>query len=100
MRTMRTVRLVLAVLSVLAVATPVSAQTQIGGFGVEGNVEAGWRFFIDEPAKSRRAKWEEYRDFPGSAFLGDLQLRIFRPDESYSVELGGAKWGQQTRSSR
>jgi MtrB/PioB family decaheme-associated outer membrane protein len=89
------VSLSLAVFSVWVVATPAFAQTQIGGFGVEGNVEAGWRFFVDEPAKSRRAKWEEYRDFPGSALLEDLQLRIFRPDESYSASIGGSKWGQQ-----
>ena len=81
--------------SLFAVAGPAPAQTEIGGLGIEGNVVAGWRFFIDEPAKSRRAKWEEYRDFPGSAFLEDLQLRIFRPDESYSAEFSGSKWGQQ-----
>ena len=54
MRTMRAVRLILAVLTVVAVATPVSAQTQIGGFGVEGNVEAGWRFFIDQHERQAR----------------------------------------------
>jgi len=90
-----TVRVILVGFWVLALAVPTAAQTQIGGVGVEGNVEAGWRFFYDEPAKSRRAKWEEYNDYPGSAFLGDLQLRIFKPDESYSLELQGSKWGQQ-----
>jgi len=95
MRGTRTVRLILAVFAVLAVAAPAPAQTQIGGFGIEGNVDAGWRFLPDEPSKSRRAKWEEYRDFPSSAFLGDLQLRFFRPDQSYAIELGGSKWGQQ-----
>src|SRR6266542_4214559 len=99
MRTTGMVRLILAVLSMFAslsaVASPASAQTQIGGYGIEGNVQAGGRFFIDEPPKSRRGKWEEYRDFPGGAFLGDLQLRIFRPDERYSAEIGGSKWGQQ-----
>ncbi len=95
MRTPGTIRLILAVFAVLAVGRPASAQVQIGGLGVEGNVEAGWRFFIDEPPKSRQAKWEEYRDFPGGPFLGELQLRIFRPDESYSTEIRGSKWGQQ-----
>jgi MtrB/PioB family decaheme-associated outer membrane protein len=94
MRTTGTVRLILAVSWVLAVAAPATAQTQVGGFGIEGNVEGGWRFFVDEPAKSRRAKWEEYRDYPGSALLEDLQLRIFRPDQSYSTSIGGSKWGQ------
>src|SRR5262245_49024745 len=68
---------------------------QIGGLNVEGEAEAGWRFFVNEPAKSRRAKWEEYNDYPGSAFLGSLYLRVFRPDESYSAEFWGSKWGQQ-----
>jgi len=95
MRTPGTVRLILAVFTVLAVGRPASAQVQIGGLGVEGNVEAGWRFFVDEPPGGRRAKWEEYRDFPGGPFLGELQLRIFRPDESYSAEIRGSKWGQQ-----
>src|SRR5262245_11945347 len=38
---------------------------QLGGYGIQGSVEAGWRFFVNEPAKSRRAKWEEYQDYPG-----------------------------------
>ena len=90
MRTPGAVRLILAVFAVLAVGRPASAQGQIGGLGVEGDVEAGWRFFVDEPPKSRRAKWEEYRDFPGGPCLGELQLRIFRPDESYSAEIRGS----------
>ena len=95
MRNQGMVRLILAVFAVLAVGRPASAQVQIGGLGVEGNVETGWRFFVDEPPESRQAKWEEYRDFPGGPFLGELHLRIFRPDESYSTEIRGSKWGQQ-----
>jgi MtrB/PioB family decaheme-associated outer membrane protein len=86
---------VLVVLTLLGVAAPAAAQTEIGGLGVEGYAEAGWRFFYNEPPKSRRAKWEEYNDYPGSAFLGDLHLRLFKPDESYSFELEGTKWGQE-----
>jgi MtrB/PioB family decaheme-associated outer membrane protein len=95
MTAMRAVGLALVALLLLAGARPAAAQTQIYGLGVEGNVEAGWRFFVDEPAKSRRAKWEEYNDYPGSAFLGDLRLRLFTPDEKYSFDLEGNKWGQQ-----
>src|SRR5215510_4056066 len=94
MRTTRAAQLALSVLSLLAVAPPVSAQVQIGGFGLEGNVEVGWRFFVDEPAESRRAKWQEYRDITGGPILPDLSLRLFRPDESYSTSLSGSKWGQ------
>jgi MtrB/PioB family decaheme-associated outer membrane protein len=82
----------------LAQAAPARAQEggfQLGGYRVEGEGQAGWRFFVDEPAKSRRGKWEEYVDYPGSAFLGRLELRIFRPDEGYSAEITGSKWGQQ-----
>lgn len=85
----------LAAAWMLAVAPPASAQVELGGYRLEGDVWAGWRFFIDEPPKSRRTKWEEYRDFPGSAFLDELQLRIFRPDEKYSASFYGSKWGQQ-----
>jgi MtrB/PioB family decaheme-associated outer membrane protein len=94
MRTTRTVGLILAVFAVLAVASPAPAQVQIGGFGIEGNVDAGWRAFINEPPKSSRAKWQEYRDLPGGAFLEDLQLRVFTLDEAWWAELGGSKWGQ------
>lgn len=85
---------IVVIAAALAVPSPVTAQLQLGGMNVEGNVDLGWRSFIDEPAKSRRAKWEEYRDFPGGPFLSDLELRIFRPDESYSSEFAGSKWGQ------
>jgi MtrB/PioB family decaheme-associated outer membrane protein len=78
----------------LAMPGPAAAQVEIGGFRLEGEVEAGWRFLVDEPAKSRRAKWEEYRDFPSGPFLSDLELRIFRPDESYWAVIAGSKWGQ------
>jgi hypothetical protein len=81
------IRLVLVGLCLSALAVPAAAQTQLGDIGIEGNVEAGWRFFVDEPPKSRRAKWEEYNDYPGSAFLGELRLRFFTPDEKYSLEL-------------
>ena len=94
MACMRLVRMVTVGFVVMALAVPAAAQVRIGDVGLEGNVEAGWRFFVDEPPKSSRAKWEEYRDYPGSAFLGELHLRFFTPDEKYSLELEGANWGQ------
>ena len=68
---------------------------KLGGFNVEGQGEAGTRFFIEQPTGTRRGKFEEYRDIPEGAFLEGLHLRIFLPDESYSTEFGGSKWGQE-----
>jgi MtrB/PioB family decaheme-associated outer membrane protein len=88
----------IAAVLALAVATPASAQWDLGGgWSLEGDAEAGVRFFPDKPPQDRRAKWEEYRDFPGDPglpYLERLHLRIFRADESYSAEFGGSKWGQ------
>jgi MtrB/PioB family decaheme-associated outer membrane protein len=86
---------VVVALAVLVLARPASAQFQIGGFNVEGEVETGIRFFPSEPSQKEKAKWEEYRDFTEGLFLPDLRLRIFRPDESYSASIYGSKWGQQ-----
>jgi MtrB/PioB family decaheme-associated outer membrane protein len=82
-------------LAVLALTKPASAQFQIGGLNVEGEVETGLRFFPNEPSQKQKAKWEEYRDFTQGLYLPDLQLRVFRPDESYSASIYGSKWGQQ-----
>ena len=86
---------VLAVLAVLGATSPARAQFQLGGMNVEGDVEAGLRLLPDEPSKTQRGKFEEYRDFTEGPFLQSLELRIFRPDESYSSSIAGSKWGQQ-----
>ena len=85
--------LILAAFSVLGAAASAIAQIQIGGMAVEGEIEAGPRFFIDEPSKTRESKFLEYRDINEGLYLQDLRLRIFRPDESYSTELAGRQWG-------
>ena len=78
---------------------PAAAQVEIAGFRFEGDVEAGWRFFVDEPAKTGAPSWEEYRDLPGGPFLRTSELRIFRPDESYSGrDRRAAGGGRRTRS--
>lgn len=98
MRSTRAIRrLILIALGVLGAAAPASAQVEIGGMRVEGDIEAGPRFFIEEPSKSRQSKFLEYRDINQGLYLQDLHLRIFRPDESYSTELGGKLWGLQTQ---
>ena len=86
---------VLAVLLVLAVALQASAQLSVGGLNVEGEVVAGVRFYLLEPDDARKGKLEEYRDLPTGTFLDGMRIRLARPDESYAVEFGGDKWGQQ-----
>ncbi|HET9491114.1 MAG TPA: MtrB/PioB family decaheme-associated outer membrane protein [Methylomirabilota bacterium] len=95
MRAARPKALIVAALTVLGGADLASAQVSPGGLTLEGEVEAGGRFFIERPSPTRRAKFEEYRDLSPGPFLHELQLRLFRPDESYSVELGGSKWGHE-----
>lgn len=90
-----TARVVAVVLAALCMAAPAAAQTQVFGMSVEGDVEVGGRIYGERPSKSSSAKFEEYRDLPERPFLDRLQLRFFRPDESYSVELGGSKGGQE-----
>jgi len=88
-------RLVLAAFGVLGMAAPASAQQEIGGMRLEGEVEAGVRFFLEEPSKTRSSKFLEYRDINEGLFLQGLHLRLFRPDEAYSTEFGGRQWGLQ-----
>ncbi|KRT72738.1 MAG: hypothetical protein XU13_C0020G0006 [Candidatus Rokubacteria bacterium CSP1-6] len=95
MQATRTARLVAAALVVLGLAAPASAQTQMFGLGVEGDIEAGVRLYGDRPSDRESAKFEEYRDLPQLPYLERFHLRLFRPDESYSFEFDGSKWGQQ-----
>ena len=95
MRHGRAVGVVMAALAVLAMTRPASAQFSLGGFKLEGEVEAGLRLLPDRPSQPAKAKFEEYRDFTQGPFLQGLQLRFFLPDESYSGSFSGSKWGQQ-----
>jgi MtrB/PioB family decaheme-associated outer membrane protein len=83
-----------AAVAVVAVASPASAET-IFGMKTDGEVETGARFFFVEPTDSRRGKFEEYRDIPEGLFLDRFRLRLFTPEEDYSVQLDGSKWGQE-----
>jgi MtrB/PioB family decaheme-associated outer membrane protein len=95
MKASAALQLVAAAFAVVGLATPAVAQTSVFGLNVEGEAEAGFRAFIDRPTKGERAKFEEYRDLPQRPFLDSFHLRLFRPDESYSFEFDGSKWGQQ-----
>ena len=93
MREYRAAWLIVLALCVVDAAHTASAQTQLGGFNVEGDVEAGGRFYIDRPPPKDRAKLEEYRDLTPGPVLFGLNLRLLRPDESLYAEFGGSKWG-------
>ena len=93
MRVWRAGWLIVLVLGAVGAAGIASAQTQLGGFNVEGEVEAGGRFYIDRPPQKDRAKFEEYRDLTPGPVLYGLNLRLLRPDESLYAEFGGSKWG-------
>jgi MtrB/PioB family decaheme-associated outer membrane protein len=101
MRKMRTARFLAVALVVLTGPGFVSAQTktetQLGGWNLEGYVEPGLRFFAEEPSDKEKGKFLEYRDINQGLFLDGLQLRMFLPDESYSVELSGRDWGLHTQ---
>src|SRR3972149_150322 len=95
MKASAALQLVAAAFAVVGLAVPAAAQTSVFGLNVEGEAEAGFRAFVDRPTKGERAKFEEYRDLPQQPFLESFRLRLFRPDESYSFEFDGSKWGQQ-----
>ena len=111
MRHMTTARLLVATLvmgalalasGVLPVAAQTKTETQIGGWNLEGYVEPGVRFFLQNPNGDHTpglddGKFEEYRDINQGLYLEGLRLRLFRPDEKYSVELGGKDWGLHTQ---
>ena len=86
--------IVLAIMMAPGFARPASAQLKLGDWTLEGGAEAGGRFFINEPPRSSRAKWEEYVDYTGP-FLRDLDLRIWSKDDKYWGEFGGSSWGGQ-----
>ena len=94
MRVRSVAPLVVLALLVVAATGTASAQTQLGGFNVEGGIEAGGRFYIDSrPSQQQRAKFEEYRDMSPGLFLLGAGIRLSRPDESFFGEFGGSKWG-------
>jgi len=113
MRYMRTVSVFLAILVVLGGAGVASAQTQtktqLFGWNLEGGIEAGIQGLPQNPNGDRTpgladGKFEEYRDIRGlgsdnqsGLFLESLQLRLFRPDEAYSIEMSGKNWGLYTQ---
>jgi MtrB/PioB family decaheme-associated outer membrane protein len=74
------------------------AQYTLGGMGLEGEVETGARFFLEEPSKTRSAKFQEYRDVDDGLFLQRFYLRAFTSDDSYSTELAGSEWGSENQN--
>ncbi|HEU4369053.1 MAG TPA: MtrB/PioB family outer membrane beta-barrel protein, partial [Methylomirabilota bacterium] len=82
-------------LLVLGMPANAPAQLALGDYSLEGEVEAGPVFYLDEPPRSRKGKFEEYRDMTEGLWLQRLHLRLLRPDERYSTELEGSKWGYE-----
>ena len=85
--------LIALVLQVLGTVGAASAQTQIGGYNLQGEAEFGGRWYIDRPPQNARAKFEEYRDLSPGPVLFGLNLRLLAPDENLYAEFGGSKWG-------
>ena len=106
MRSPTSARPLIATLMLLAGAGLASAQTKtdtkIGGWNLEGYVEPGVRFFIENPNGDHTpgkadGRFEEYRDINQGLYLDGLRLRLYRPDEKYSVEVSGKDWGLHTQ---
>jgi len=95
MRATRIARAVAVSGLMLLSAGPAWAELDVGGFKLGGNVQLGWGFIPQEPSPRERAKWEEYTDWPNSAWLEELRLRLHDPSERYWLELEGSKWGYQ-----
>jgi MtrB/PioB family decaheme-associated outer membrane protein len=80
---------------VLALAIDASAQMEVGGYKLDGEVRAGIQFFINEPSDKASAKFDEYRDVHNGLFLEKLRLRLFAPDGLTFGFLEGSKWGRR-----
>src|SRR5215467_2195289 len=110
-RSVRMPRALFVVFLLIGAASEAQAQTktetQIGGWNLQGEVEAGLFGLIQNPNGNRTpgladGKFEEYRDINGISsgtglLLESLQLRLFRPDEAYSIEMSGKDWGFHTQ---
>jgi MtrB/PioB family decaheme-associated outer membrane protein len=95
MRAIGRVGLILVVLLAPVATGSAWAQTEVGGWLLQGDVDAGYRFLPVEPSKSEQAKFQEYRDIQQGFFLESLGLRLFTPDERIFFELRGRAWGLQ-----
>src|SRR5262245_18077292 len=82
-------------LASLASSQPVLSERSFSLFGldVHGEFELSGRFYLSEPPDRNKAMLIEYRDLDTQPF-GASNLRFPRPDETYSVEMGGDKIGQ------
>ena len=84
-----------AALGVLWAATSASAQVEVFGLKLDGEITSGIQFFLDEPNPTRSAKFEEYRSVPEGLFLESLRLRLSTKDDLYSGWLAGSNWGRR-----
>ena len=82
----------------LGAASEAPAQVSLGGLNLSGEIEAGPIYYLEEPSKSRKAKFEEYRDMTQGLWLNNLSLRLFTPDDAYETTLSGYKWGYEDQN--
>lgn len=95
----RTTGLLLAgILIALVPSLVAGAGPEIFGLQTSGDVELGGRVFTNRPPEEDRAKFEEYRDLPESAFLQYLRLRGDSKDDFYTVEILGFNGGQDDQN--
>jgi len=63
------------------------AEFQYNDYRIGGDIELGWRFFLERPSERERGKFEEYRDIPPGIFLENLEMYLLSKDESYLIEI-------------
>lgn len=88
----------LVLVGLVAVPAPVWAQVELGGYTLGGDVEVGWRYFIERPSASERTKFEEYRDIPPGPFLEGLRLRLLGPDDRTFGEFLAREAGEEDQN--
>jgi len=93
MRALKRRVLWLGVAATLSLPSAGAAEIPIGGYTLSGDVVTGERYYVEEPSRTHRGKYDEYRDNQDGVFLDRLNLRLVRPETGYEVDFGGSKWG-------
>ena len=87
-----------ALLGLVVLPRPASAEIDIDGYRLDGEVEVGWRFFVERPSKGERSKFEEYRHIPPGPFLEGLRVRLLTPEDRSFVELLAREAGEEDQN--
>ncbi len=73
------------------------AETSFYDYKVLGEVELGFRAFLNSPSDESLGKIEEYQDL-SNPFLGNMHLLMLNKDESYLVEFQASKIAGEDQS--